>query len=132
MSEIESGTKTRRFSSLAYGRAARVLLEILVDDEAVLPNSLPSNFNLDRYKQKQCTPASLVAAAQTKRKRIKGISLWRTRTLCVVGEFFSLNNLEHNETQQARHSGSWNPLKREEETWEKYWTQSSKNGKRRA
>ena len=33
-------------------------------------NSLPSNFNLDRYKQEQCAPASLVAVGSNETQRI--------------------------------------------------------------
>ena len=44
---------------MGYARAAQVPLEILIDDEAVLPNNLPSNFNLARYKRKHCAPAPL-------------------------------------------------------------------------
>lgn len=37
---------------LAYGLVARIHLEALVDDEAILPPKLPSNFNFARHKQK--------------------------------------------------------------------------------
>src|SRR5690348_12224332 len=37
---------------LAYGRAARVHLEALIDDEATLPQTLPGNFIFARYKSK--------------------------------------------------------------------------------
>jgi hypothetical protein len=56
---------------MAYARAARVPLEVLIDDDAILPNRLPSNFNLARYKLKQCAQTPLMAAT---RKESKGMS----------------------------------------------------------
>lgn len=65
ISEYESGTRTPSLLILmAYARAAQIPLEILIDDEAVLPNSLPSNFNLARYKRQQCAAARLLATAR--------------------------------------------------------------------
>ena len=54
ISEYESGIRIPSLLILmAYGRAARLPLEILIDDEAVLPKSLPGNFDFHTYKQKQ-------------------------------------------------------------------------------
>jgi len=53
ISEFESGTREPSLLILlAYARVARIHLEILIDDEATLPNKLPGNFNFDRYKKK--------------------------------------------------------------------------------
>lgn len=53
ISEFESGAREPSlWILLAYGRVARVHLESLVDDEATLPDTIPGNFNFDRYKQK--------------------------------------------------------------------------------
>lgn len=53
ISEYESGAREPSLRILlAYGRVARVHLETLIDDEAILPNELPGNFDFDRYKQK--------------------------------------------------------------------------------
>ena len=53
ISEFETGTREPSlWILLAYGRAARVHLETLIDDEAALPQKLPGNFNFARYKQK--------------------------------------------------------------------------------
>jgi hypothetical protein len=49
---------------MAYARVARVPLEILIDDEAVLPNRLPGNFVFARYNQKQRTQPPIPAAAR--------------------------------------------------------------------
>ena len=68
ISEYESGTRTPSLLILiAYARAARVPLEILIDDEAVLPNRLPSNFNFARYNREQCahTPGRCSQGIQT-------------------------------------------------------------------
>jgi transcriptional regulator with XRE-family HTH domain len=52
ISEYELGTREPPlYVLLAYGRVARIHLEILADDEARLPNKLPGNFNFSRYKQ---------------------------------------------------------------------------------
>jgi transcriptional regulator with XRE-family HTH domain len=53
ISEFETGTREPSlWILLAYARVARVHLEILIDDEATLPNKLPGTFDFDRYKQK--------------------------------------------------------------------------------
>lgn len=53
ISEYESGTRQPSLWILfAYARVARVHLEILIDDEATLPDQLPGNFDFARYKQK--------------------------------------------------------------------------------
>lgn len=53
ISEYESGIRIPSLLVLmAYGRAARLPLEILIDDEAVLPKSLPGNFDFHTYKDK--------------------------------------------------------------------------------
>jgi len=53
ISEYENGKREPSlWILLAYGRVARVHLEILIDDEATLPHDLPGNFNFARYKQK--------------------------------------------------------------------------------
>ncbi|HEX7330155.1 MAG TPA: helix-turn-helix transcriptional regulator [Pyrinomonadaceae bacterium] len=53
ISEYETGTREPSlWVLLAYGRVARVHVEILIDDEATLPERLPGNFNFARYKQK--------------------------------------------------------------------------------
>lgn len=52
ISEYESGAREPSlWILLAYGRVARVHLEALIDDEAALPDKLPSKFNFDRYKR---------------------------------------------------------------------------------
>lgn len=52
ISEYESGAREPSlWILLAYGRIARVHLEALIDDQAALPDKLPSNFNFDRYKK---------------------------------------------------------------------------------
>jgi transcriptional regulator with XRE-family HTH domain len=52
ISEFETGTREPSlWFLLAYARVARVHLEILIDDEATLPNKLPGNFNFDSYKR---------------------------------------------------------------------------------
>jgi transcriptional regulator with XRE-family HTH domain len=46
ISEYESGIREPSlWVLLAYGRVARVHLEILIDDEAALPEKIPGNFN---------------------------------------------------------------------------------------
>ena len=53
ISEFETGTRQPSLSILlAYARVARIHLEILIDDEAVLPPKLPGSFDFGRYKQK--------------------------------------------------------------------------------
>jgi len=53
ISEYESGAREPSFLILlAYGRVAQIHVEILIDDEARLPDKLPSNFDFARYKQK--------------------------------------------------------------------------------
>lgn len=52
ISEYESGVRVPSlWILLAYGRVARVHLEILVDDDATLPDTIPGDFNFDRYKE---------------------------------------------------------------------------------
>jgi len=56
ISEYESGTREPSlWMLLAYARVARVHLETLVDDDASLPEKLPSNFNFRRYKQRHAS-----------------------------------------------------------------------------
>lgn len=53
ISEYETGTRQPSLGILlAYARLAQVHLEILIDDEAILPDQLPGNFDFDRYKTK--------------------------------------------------------------------------------
>jgi len=53
ISEYETGAREPSlWVLLAYGRVARIHLEILIDDEAALPPKLPGNFIFARYKQK--------------------------------------------------------------------------------
>ena len=53
ISEYESGVREPSlWMLLAYGRVARVHVEALIDDEAALPDSLPSSFNFNRVKRK--------------------------------------------------------------------------------
>ena len=50
--EYESGAREPSFLTLlAYGRVAQIHVEILLDDEASLPNELPGDFDFARYKQ---------------------------------------------------------------------------------
>src|SRR6476659_656992 len=59
LSEYESGTRTPSLLLLmAYARAARVPLETLIDDEAVLPKTLPGKFDFHTYKQEHKTISS--------------------------------------------------------------------------
>lgn len=52
ISEYESGKREPPLLILlAYSRVAQVHLEILIDDEATLPDRLPGNFNFNDYKQ---------------------------------------------------------------------------------
>lgn len=63
ISEYESGTRVPSLLILmAYGRAARLPLEILIDDEAVLPTSLPGNFDYHTYKQLPTHPMEFLAS----------------------------------------------------------------------
>ena len=72
ISEYESGTRTPSLLILmAYARVARVPLEILIDDDAFLPNRLPGDFVFARYNRKQRTQTPILAAA---RKESKGIN----------------------------------------------------------
>ena len=49
VSEYETSTREPSFFLLlAYGRVAKVHVEVLIDDEATLPEKLPGNFNLER------------------------------------------------------------------------------------
>lgn len=53
ISEYETGTRQPSLGILlAYARLAQIHLEILIDDEATLPDRLPGNFDFDRYKTK--------------------------------------------------------------------------------
>ena len=62
ISEYESGTRTPSLLILmAYARVARVPLEILIDDDAVLPNRLPGDFVFARYNRKQRTQTPIPA-----------------------------------------------------------------------
>ena len=57
ISEYETGAQEPSlWILLAYGRVARVHLEILIDDEATLPDQLPDNFDFDKYKQSSVPP----------------------------------------------------------------------------
>ena len=52
VSEWESGTREPTLPTLlAYGSAARVHLEAIIDDEAILPDKLPDTFNYRRSKK---------------------------------------------------------------------------------
>ena len=52
ISEYESGIREPSlWLLLAYGRAARIHLETLIDDNATLPDKLPGNFNYQRSIQ---------------------------------------------------------------------------------
>jgi transcriptional regulator with XRE-family HTH domain len=63
ISEYESGTRVPSLLILmAYGRAARLPLEILIDDEAVLPKSLPGNFDYHTHKQLPTHPMEFLAS----------------------------------------------------------------------
>ena len=53
ISEYESGAREPSlWLLLAYGRVARIHVETLIDDDAILPESLPGSFIFDRYKKK--------------------------------------------------------------------------------
>ena len=63
LSEYESGIRTPSLLVLmAYARAARLPLETLIDDEAVLPKSLPGNFDYHTYKQLPTHPMEFLAS----------------------------------------------------------------------
>ncbi len=65
ISEYESGTRTPSLLILmAYGRVARVPLEVLIDDEAILPDRLPGNFVFARYKRTQRTHTPIPTVAR--------------------------------------------------------------------
>ena len=52
ISEYETGSRhPSLWILLAYARMARIHLEILIDDEATLPDQLPGNFDFGRYRQ---------------------------------------------------------------------------------
>ena len=72
---------------MAYARVAQVPLEILIDDEAVLPNRLPGNFVFARYKRKQGTQTPIPAAA---RKESKGLNC-KVNTLLQDGSMSSFD-----------------------------------------
>ena len=58
ISEYETGIRQPSFGILlAYANVARVHLEILIDDEASLPDKLPGNFDFNRYKQRSLGPS---------------------------------------------------------------------------
>ena len=53
ISEYESGIREPSLSVLlAYASAARVHLEYIIDDDVLLPDKLPGNFNYRRSKRK--------------------------------------------------------------------------------
>ena len=53
ISEYESGTREPSlWMLLAYGRVARVHVEALIDDDASLPETLPSTFDFRRSQRK--------------------------------------------------------------------------------
>ena len=57
ISEYESGVREPSLSMLlGYASVARVHLESIIDDEALLPDKLPGTFNYQRSKRK--APAS--------------------------------------------------------------------------
>ena len=50
ISEYESGIREPSlWVLLAYGRVARIHLEIIIDDEAALPEKIPGNFHYRPY-----------------------------------------------------------------------------------
>lgn len=52
VSEWESGIREPTLPTLlAYGSTARVHLEAIVDDEAILPDNLPGSFDYRRSKK---------------------------------------------------------------------------------
>lgn len=60
ISEYESGVREPSLLTLlAYANVARVHLEEIIDDEAILSDKLPGNFNYQRSKRKASkTPTS--------------------------------------------------------------------------
>jgi transcriptional regulator with XRE-family HTH domain len=53
ISEYESGVREPSLPILlAYSSAARVHLEYIIDDDALLPDKLPGTFNYQRSKRK--------------------------------------------------------------------------------
>ena len=53
ISEYESGVREPSLSMLlAYASAARVHLEYIIDDDALLPDKLPGTFDYQRFKRK--------------------------------------------------------------------------------
>jgi transcriptional regulator with XRE-family HTH domain len=53
ISEYESGVREPSLSMLlGYASVARVHLEHIIDDEALLPDKLPGTFNYQRSKRK--------------------------------------------------------------------------------
>lgn len=53
ISEYESGAREPSlWILLAYARVARVHLESIIDDEAILPEKIPGNFHFARYKNR--------------------------------------------------------------------------------
>jgi len=52
ISEYESGSSIPSHL-MAYGRTARLPVEILIDDEAILPKSLPGQFNFHTHNHTQ-------------------------------------------------------------------------------
>jgi transcriptional regulator with XRE-family HTH domain len=53
ISEYESGVREPSLSMLlAYASVARVHLEYIIDDDALLPEKLPGTFNYNRLKRK--------------------------------------------------------------------------------
>ena len=57
ISEYESGTRQPSlWMLLAYGRIARVHLETLIDDDAVLPDSLPGSFRFRSQREPAADP----------------------------------------------------------------------------
>ena len=60
ISEYESGVREPSLLTLlAYANVARVHLEEIIDDEAILSDKLPGNFNCQRFKRKAAkTPTS--------------------------------------------------------------------------
>lgn len=57
ISEYESGVREPSlWILLAYASVARVHLEYIIDDDAILPDKLPGTFNYHRFKRKQQGP----------------------------------------------------------------------------
>ena len=58
ISEYETGTRQPSIGILlAYASVAQIHLEILIDDEASLPDKLPGNFDFNRYKENSPSPS---------------------------------------------------------------------------